>query len=541
MTMGDSNQMLGFTGGPDADGWPAILGALAASCGLGLRAVSEGAWDGLAGVITVGAPRTGRVAPPCPECRIVPVAGEMRASVVRFGAGPLVPDPFRGRQVTTACVVPAEAEPADAEVLASADGRPVWVSGLADGQRRDTCWVAAGSLHGVVGAFDRLNGRRFMDLLPVLEWMRQVAGFYEWERPPLRASLMFDDPNLHARRYGYVDFQRIAEEGRRHGFHTAFATVPFDAWYVNAGAARIFREHRDSLSLLVHGNNHTHRELAGGRDPQERLALMRQALRRIERLDRESGVATARVMAPPHGACSEAMMDALRDAGFEAACISPASVRAANPDVRWAGSLGLHPAAVIGRLPVLPRFRLEPHREGSVWLAAYLDQPVIPVGHHWDLAGGLDLLVHTAEVINGLGDVVWGDVGSLGRRNYRSRIVGSGLWLQPFSRRLEVVVPENVDHLRIEAPWLAATESRCLWRMVPPPGSKDGQVAETLSGSCFPVRPGTCLTMELQPLLPPPSVSSKPPRTRPAVIARRLLVEVRDRAMPLLPEPLRVR
>ena len=528
----DSKLTIGCIGSTENSLWLAILSTLARSCGLNLRQVSAGGLDGLIGVIVLGKGPFGAETQSLAEFRLVPVDGQVvqRASV-RFGSHPEVPEPFRNKELTTLCVVPEDADASSGAVMATAEGRPVWTSSVVEGQRHDTCWIAADTLDQVVGAFDRLNGKRFMDLLPVLEWMRAISGFYEWTRPPLRACLMFDDPNLHSVCYGCVDYARIAAEGRQHRYHTSFATVPFDAYYVNSAAARCFREHPDTLSLLVHGNNHTHRELAGGKDQQERLAQMRQALQRMERLDQKAGLTTARVMAPPHGACSEPMMRAMRDAGFEAACISPASVRSANPDAKWKNDLGLYPAAMISGFPVIPRFRLEAQREGSIWLAMYLDQPLILVGHHWDLAEGTDLLAKTAKIINGLGDVVWADLATIARRNYRHRIESNRLRIQPFCRILHVDVPEGVTEIEIEAAWQEDSSARFV-RCLHGEGliSKLKIDAED-NGTTINVIPGSRINLELTGVRSAPSAQT-PPRTPLYAIVRRILVEMRDRSMP---------
>jgi hypothetical protein len=337
--------------------------------------------------------------------------------------------------------------------------------------------------------------------------------------------------------YGYVDYARIAAEGRQHRYHTSFATVPFDAYYVNPAAARCFREHPDTLSLLIHGNNHTYRELASGKDQQERLAQMRQALQRMDHFDQKAGLNTAKVMAPPHGACSEAMMRAMRDVGFEAACISPASVRAANPDASWRSALGLYPAAMVLGFPVIPRFRLEAQREGSMWLAMYLDQPLIPVGHHWDLAEGTDLLAKMANTINGLGDVEWANLTTIARRNYRYRVEGHRLRVQPFCRILSLDVPEGITEIEIEAPWLDAGSASFVSRSR---GQSllANQTTDTMSnGTAIGVLPASRIQLELTRSESAPP-TPKLPKTPFLVMARRILVELRDRSMPHLPTKL---
>jgi hypothetical protein len=527
---------IALIGEDDTQRWRSVISLLADSCGLSLCELPQQGPDRLAGVVTFGKAVTDGFGQSVSRFRLIPVISSFGTSVpVRFGMDSRVPEPFRKRTLNTACVIPELPDSASGIVMASVQERPVWISSLDGGQRQDTCWVAADGLVGAESVFDRLNGSRFMDLLPLLEWMRSLSGYDRWERPPTRACLMFDDPNLHSLHYGYIDFRRVAQAGREHGFHTAFATVPFDSWYVNGNAARCFREHPDTISLLVHGNNHTRRELTGGRDQADRRRQMRQALQRIERLDRKAGVRTSRIMAPPHGACSEAMMRAMCDVGFEAACISPGSVRGANPGAPWTGSLGLHPSAIIGDFPVMPRFRLDARCEGAILLAAYLDQPVIPVGHHWDLAEGMGLLEKTADIMNGLGGVVWGDLATLSRCSYRRRIEDGCLWLRPYARFLRVEVPEGINEIRIEAPWLQESGDR----FVPvTPGrtwcsGPDHHGDE--NGPGIKVVPGSQVDLDLRRTEPPP-FDGDAGRTPPAAVVRRLLVEVRDRSMPYLPE-----
>src|SRR5206468_10618326 len=124
----------------------------------------------------------------------------------------------------------------------------------------------------------------------------------------------------------------------------------------------------------------------------ERKALAVQALRRIERLEQQSGVEVARVMAAPHGACNHDMANVLLRAGFEAACISRSSLMVRNPDLIWPMSVGLNPAEFLGpSLPIIPRFNIRWDSTFAIF-AAFLGQPIILVGHHDDLAGGLEVL-----------------------------------------------------------------------------------------------------------------------------------------------------
>ena len=91
-----------------------------------------------------------------------------------------------------------------------------------------------------------------------------------------------------------------------------------------------------------------------------------------------------------------------------------------------------------------------------IGLAAFLNQPIIPHGHHQDCAGGLDLLAHVANEINSLGEVIWSDLTSISRSNYLTRRVAETLFVKMLSRRISVQLDESVKEIVVERPWINA-------------------------------------------------------------------------------------
>jgi hypothetical protein len=82
--------------------------------------------------------------------------------------------------------------------------------------------------------------------------------------------------------------------------------------------------------------------------------------------------------------------------------------------------------------------------------AAYLGQPLVLRGHHQDLRDGLEILHGFAGAINALGDVRWCNLGEMSRMNYRQRIDGRVMHIQPLGLRIDIRVPEGVSELCIE-------------------------------------------------------------------------------------------
>jgi hypothetical protein len=375
----------------------------------------------------------------------------------------------------------------------------------------------------------RLRGGRCLALLPLLELLRGLEQDGGWQAPPLQATFLLDDPNLHRPTYGFVRLGELGDHGDRHGYHLALAMVPLDAWFAHPRAASLLREHA-SLSLLVHGNDHLAQEL--GRAGDGALALAAQAQRRIDAFERRSGVSVSRVMAPPHEACSEAIALALPRTGFEAITMTrPFPWLTRSPDQWLAGTpeasrlVGWRPADVTpSGLPVMLRHPMNGsgHSPSELVLRAYLNQPLILYGHQEDLAGGLDGLAAQATAVDRLGPIRWGSLDTIAANNVERRQEGDRLRLRPYGRRIEVEVPDGVTTLIVERPPGSAADD-----------TVKAPTASAAFGEPLTVRPGERLELTLvaADAVSPASVPAPPRRAWP--VARRIAAEARDRAAPL--------
>jgi hypothetical protein len=376
---------------------------------------------------------------------------------------------------------------------------------------------------------NRIRSGRALGLLPLVEFLRRLTAARRWTPPPLRASFHFDDPNLHWRSYGHVSYAKLADHGRQHGYHAAMATVPLDAWLVYPTAARLFRERRAELSLLVHGNDHLPHELGRSMSVEAARAVAAEGLRRIARFELRSGVNVARVMAPPHGSCAESVVTGMLDVGFEAVCANmprPWTWKAfgEHPFDAW------HPGQLIGGgLPILLRRPFDDPPDDLV-LRAYLDQPLIVYGHHGDLADGLRTLQDNAELINGIGDVKWGRLDEIARSNYASRRDNGRLELRMYSRHVRVPVEPEVAELCVQTP--PGSDDSRLQLVVRAGGTtQTAALGETVSVD------GPEVTVELrsQHHVDPGAVAAPPRRAWP--VTRRAAAEARDRLQPLAAWP----
>lgn len=444
-----------------------------------------------------------------------PAQGEPVPSLIEFADDPGVPFPFRGRRLRSAVWPGRPLSLREGErPLATVDGQLAWAVSASSGLQRSALPLPSVSRDAHFA--DLFCGARFLNLLPLLHVLRQRA--VPEERPPARAAFVIDDPNLHWPRYGHVDYRAVAQRAARERYHVAFATIPLDAWFTHPGAAQLFRSQPDTLSLLVHGNNHARNELAR----RDQAPALQQALRRIARLERVAGVPVARVMVPPHGACTGDTLAELPACGFEAACVSTGSLRHHNPAKAWTRRLGFHPVETIEGCPVLARWGVEGDPRNDVLVAACLGRPMVLRGHHADLADALERLDQLARFVNSLGPVTWSGLQEIARSRWTLRLDGRSARLRLGGLVSEVDLPEGVERLVLEP--ACGPHDAALWNVA---GAGWSALVTGSGGFERPETAGRRLRITrlapTRPMLPDAPL-------QPALVLRRVLAEARDRA-----------
>jgi len=374
-----------------------------------------------------------------------------------------------------------------------------------------------------------LQPQNWLALLPLLHFIRQVTADVDWSPVRQHACFIFDDPNLHSRRYGYLDFVELAREASRHNYHAALATVPLDASYAAPKAVELFHKCARRLSLLIHGNDHVKNELGRQYTEGEALRIVAQALTRISTLERRTELKVSKVIAGPHGGCSESMMAQMLRLPLEGACASAAPIVRCNPEKNWPLGFGLSPVCFMaGGFPVIRRFHL---RYGLLPLrfAAFLGQPILAYGHHQDCAEGLGQLAEIADTVNAWTTTTWTDLETVVLDSCRTRREGDLLHVQMGARRARVTVPEGIFRVAVHAY-----------------GGTDGASCKitAASGTAQPqtwalnipnrVVPSSVLTLRISSCRPlDPAIVAQPGyRVWPPV--RRALAIGRDRLMPIL-------
>jgi hypothetical protein len=442
-------------------------------------------------------------------------AADLQRAVVRFENDAAVDRRLRGVEAEAAVQIPPVVD-AGATTLASALGAPVWTMDPRSSSQRVRAPLpevdGAQPLPEAVGA-SPLAG------VALVQFLRSI-GAAASVVPPSRACFLIDDPNLRWRSYGFVDFAALADDADRYGYHVAVAMVPVDGWPIDRRARAAFARPGSHLSLLFHGNDHVRRELARPGSTREASTVVAQAVRRIERFERRSGLDVERVMVAPHGLCSEPTMSALLALGFDALCYSGYAPR--RDDTRRGWSVA---DLAVGGLPIIRRVPLTAS-DFDVALRLFLDQPIVLYGHQTDLAD-LGVLHEWVEFLDDRAEMQWMSPGRIAATNVVARRRDDVLEVVPFTRRGELDVPGGVASLSVERP-PGATLVQAV-RISGP----DGLAVVAEPGARVDVVPGRYV-VELDVTGPLDAWEVVAPPWRPWARARRSLAEARDRAAPLL-------
>jgi hypothetical protein len=456
----------------------------------------------------------GELAGPAKRFIVDPADGAAVAGRIDFTVSARLDGRLRGRALAEEHAPAAGIDVrAGDEILARIADRVVWV------KRGDADVVAGGPAELRPGGFlrDLVTPGRVIGLLPLVHFLREVTADLAWERPAPRAAFVVDDPNLHWRSYGYIRYPELVRSAREHRYHAVMAMVALDGWYAHGDTVRLFRESGDVLSLVVHGNDHRRHDLERAATSADARRVLAAAQARIGRFERRTGLEVGRVMVPPHEACSAACMEAMAEMGFDAACATRAYL--------WLG-FGSPPSAYNAPWPdhvlsgwqmteLLPNgfpvlIRREPQQADDVMLRRFFDQPLILYAHAWDFADGLGPLERAAALVNSWPGVVWAPLPDVAAACYETRLEATTLRVRPFARRVRVPVPEGVEKVAIEPPLRAA-------------GFEREPIAVAGPG-----------TLEIAFGAPATTVNGHRRRFDGPAIARRLLVEARDRLQPLV-------
>ena len=417
------------------------------------------------------------------------------------------------------------------EVIASVGGKPIWVTRSDRGVPLQIAAIPLPVMQASKLLFQHFNEERFLPLLPVMNFLSRLVEESNWRSPSLPACLVIDDPSLYRPSYGHLDFRRLAEHAVKHNFFVSVATIPLDTWCVHPRVAQTFRSLYPRLSILIHGNNHTARDMLLHGNGNVSLAVAAQALRRMERLQQVHKLEIVRIMEPPHGAIADGMFPHLLTLGYEATLGTTRLLVLHNPTTAWPASFGLTRSHILGGgMPVIPRIKMTPYWRNSVLIAAFLRQPIVIVLHHGDVADGYGRLIEIAEMINQLEGVSWTSPLGIARSNYSELRRQDSLTIKMYSRRIHLSVPVGVNNIYVHRPW--SQNVSCEELIIRNSGREIFREYGQATVGPIVVHSADELEIYSPPANPIDYRTVRAPRLRCWPVTRKVLMEARDRSAP---------
>ena len=414
---------------------------------------TPGDYEGLHGLIALsGAAEAAREASlrnvSCYEVILSQPNSVTTQSAVTFASSATVHRAFRGKTLADSSLINFSRVSKSFESLAKVREQAIWAVEQQGDQEHHRVGVDVPVFTEKDFFHNHFRERCWFAMVPLLHFLRRLLGPDGWPAPEPRASFIIDDPNLHHRSYGYIDFEKLAKHAATHNYHATIATVPLDAWYFDRKVVDLFQTHKKHISLMMHGVNHVADELARSYDEQDALSLLATGLRRIADLESRSGVIVARIMAAPHGAFAEFMADLMVRLGYEGACVSIGSLLRWNPDKLWPANLGFSMAQPLGHLcfPVFHRIGLS---ETDVRLSAFLGHPVIVTTHHQDCVSNFARFESIANTVNSIDTVRWMGIEEISKTNFASKKQNEVLRIRPYSRCLTVPLSSEITEVEI--------------------------------------------------------------------------------------------
>jgi hypothetical protein len=263
----------------------------------------------------------------------------------------------------------------------------------------------------------------FFSAVPLVMYLRHSFGDVMFSPPDNGACLIVDDPVLRPQ-YGFVDFQRIAEESAKHNFACNVAFIPWNWNRSRSSVVDVFKKYSDRLSISVHGCDHTAQEF-GGDSADSMNVQTKLAKSRMEKHRMRTGLQHDQVMVFPQGAFSTVSPKVLKHNGFIAAVnteVSPLDRPEGTEisDVWRPAILKYSDFAIYTR-------RYATHGLHNFAFDLLLGKPCLIATHHADFRNeGRDLL-EFIDQLNVLGlPLRWRTLGEVIRRAYHRRLRKSG-------------------------------------------------------------------------------------------------------------------
>jgi hypothetical protein len=259
----------------------------------------------------------------------------------------------------------------------------------------------------------------FFSAVPAVSYLKWACPGGSWTAPEASACLVIDDPLLKAR-YGFVRFRELLALMKQHRFSTSIAFIPWNWRRSDRKVVQLFKENPDKYSLCIHGCDHTAGEF-GTSNRQQLRSIASEAIQRMSRHEKKTGLAHDRVMVFPQGVFSEEAIHELKRSGFNAVVntevhSNPLPKRKIKISDVWDVAVMAY-----GDFPLYTR-RYPTQGVENLAFDVLLGKPCLVVIHHDFCSDGCARLVGFIDRLNALKvPLTWRRLGEVVRRSYRQR------------------------------------------------------------------------------------------------------------------------
>jgi hypothetical protein len=360
--------------------------------------------------------------------------------------------------------------------------------------------------------------------VPLMIFLKAALKDGVWHSRRSQACFIIDDPLLKPR-YGFLDYSKLLESLKRYGFCTSVAFIPWNYRRSRKRVAAFFGVEPNSLSLCVHGCDHTGGEFAATA-PSLLLAKARLALDRMRRHSELSGASFDEVMVFPQGLFSMEALQALDDCGYLAAVNTDLNPSDQPQELTLRDLMSV--AVTTGNgFPLFGRHY--PRDVADFAFDLFVGKPAFVVEHHGYFRNGYEALGDFVKLLNGLDDEIkWSNLASSCSQASLERATADGtVHIRFYTSRfcLNNEGAQHQDYLLFrprtsERPLPRVTVNGCSWA--------PEQHPESL-GIRLSLGPGESADIHVLPDHPKCDVSWRPSYSYSAkVLVRRLLCEIRD-------------
>lgn len=283
--------------------------------------------------------------------------------------------------------------------------------------------------------------KRFCDIAPYLMFIKAAFRDYCWHAPADYANLTIDDPWL-TEPYGHLSFSGLLREMEKVGFHTTIAFVPWNFDRNRPDVVELFNDSRHRFSLVMHGNNHDHREFCSYHKKPFHIQefCIKQGVARMAKMQEKTGLKSARVMSFPHGISPSRTLLLLKKYNFNATFnVNNTPVDITDRDYRLRDirivNTDHYAFPSVRRIGALKR--LSPIVRNNIVIDLFLDNPVLWFAHHEFFSDSISEFNKYARHIHEVQpQTKWSSLGEISEYLYLRRLRNDGsIEIRAFSSR----------------------------------------------------------------------------------------------------------